>query len=80
MFKKNPNKPLDGRKYRLGIIMMLVFLGGFALTGINPVLATVYAELVTGCGIIYLTYCGHNVGNKWVLGRKQDTKENQDGS
>lgn len=70
MFKSKQNKPPDGRKYRMGIIMMLVLLGSFALAGVNPVLAAVYPELITGLGIIYLTYCGGNVGNKWVLGKK----------
>jgi hypothetical protein len=70
MLKSKTDKAPDGRKYRMGILMMLVLLGGFALAGVNPVLASLYPELITGLGIIYLTYCGGNVGNKWVLGKK----------
>ena len=71
MFKRNKSQKLaSGRKYTIALIMMLAMLVGFGLAGINPVLTKIYADLLTGLGMIFLTYCGGNVGNKWVIGRK----------
>jgi hypothetical protein len=75
MFKKRSDKPLDGRKYRMGIIMMFVLLAGFGLAGLNPVLTSLYTELITGCSLLYFTYCSGNVSNKLVTARKKDDTE-----
>lgn len=71
MLKRRKTKQLlpDGRKYRLVIISLFVLLGGFALAGLNPTFAAVYAELVAAIlGLNALYYSG-NVGNKWVVGK-----------
>jgi len=69
MLKGNDKLP-DGRKYRMGIIMMMVMLVGFGLAGLNPVYVSLFPSLLTGLSAIYFTFCGGNIGSKWVTGKK----------
>ena len=70
--KSNPNQPpaANGRKYTMGLIIMLAMMTGFGLASFNPILLKIYSDLLTGLSMIYMIYCGGNVGNKWVIGRK----------
>lgn len=72
MLKQKQDKLPDGRKYRLAVIMMLVMLVGFGLAGLNPVMSALYPQLLTGLTAIYFTFCGGNIGSKWVTGKNGD--------
>lgn len=61
----------DGRKYRMAMILILVILAAFALCIMNPVLASVFGEVVGGLVGIYIVYCGGNIGSKIALGKYQ---------
>jgi hypothetical protein len=71
--KKNKSSksplPFDGRKYRLVIFSMALILGAFGLTALNPVLATLFPEFITGIISLNFLYMGGNVSNKWVLNK-----------
>ena len=66
-----PKTP-DGRKYRMGITMMLVMIASFGLAGLNPMLAKLFPDFLTGLAMIYVTYCGGNIGKHWVNGKKEE--------
>ena len=70
IIKSKTSKVPDGRKYRLAIISLLIVLAGFGLAALNPVLATVLPELITGVLGINIVYNGGNVGNKLVTKKK----------
>lgn len=76
MFGKKANNDIpktpDGRKYRMAIICLLVLLAGFALAGVNPVFAKLYAELITAVLGVQAVYSGLNVANKYAISKKGD--------
>ena len=65
-----------GRKYRLALISLLILLAGFGVSAVNPVLASLYPQLITGVISVLFVYCGGNVANKIVL-KKTDLNSNQ---
>lgn len=67
--KKKDNVPLDGRKYRMGMIFAFLMLAGLGIAGMNAVVSDMYSEFLTGLGMLYFVFCSGNVGNKWVLGK-----------
>jgi len=54
------------RKYRLALYALVCSVVGWILGGFNPVLASMYGELITGIGAVLMLYYGSNVGNKYV--------------
>lgn len=67
--KRKEKTTQDGRKYRMALVFAgLMFLGlGLAAKGI--VNESLYSTFLTGLGALYFTFCGHNVGEKWVHGK-----------
>lgn len=70
MFRRKGNQLLDGRKYRLAIICLLVLLAGFGVAMLSPVFANLFSELVTAVLGILFVYNSGNVANKWAVGKK----------
>lgn len=70
MLSLKTSGPPVGRKYRMGIIFAIIMVAGMFIAGSNSLLIELYSELLTGIGLLYLTFCGGNVSNKWVLGKK----------
>ena len=68
--KSNINLLPDGRKYRMGLLFAAAMLLGLGLACTNPIIAGLYSEFLTGLGMLYLVFCGGNVGNKWIVGKK----------
>ena len=77
---KSDNSIPDGRKFRMGQLMMLMMLGGLGLASLTPVIASLYSEFTAGLIGIYVIYTGGNVSNKWVLGKKPGKKSMQSSS
>ncbi len=67
----------NGRKYRMTQLGILVLLVGFGASTLNPVLATLYPQLVTGVLGLIVIYHGGNVGNKWVVGKTNPSSEEE---
>lgn len=59
----------DGRKYRLALIFAGIMALGLGLASQNSMMQEMYSEFLTGISVIYISYCGGNVGNKWVWGK-----------
>jgi len=67
MFEGNYNS----RKFRMGLLAMLLLLTGACLVFLNPLMIEVYTAYVGGIVTLYGVYCGMNVANKWALGKAQ---------
>lgn len=85
MFKRNKQSgPQDGRKYRLALIFAGVMFLAYAISGSNVALQSMFSQLITGIGALYLTYCTGNISNKHILGKHgklmntADFKENSE--
>lgn len=59
----------NGRKYRGMMVVFFVLLGGFALSTMNPILATLFPELIGGVLVAYGIYCGGNVASKFTINK-----------
>ena len=67
-----------GRKYRYGLIGLLVLLVCFFITSVAPVLTAVYPSLVTGVAALFTIYCGGNVGASLAAKKKEDKPNGDD--
>lgn len=62
---------LNSRKYRMGLISMIVIMGLGSLILINPLFMEVIPTMIGAIVTVYGIYCGMNVANKWTLGKAQ---------
>lgn len=62
---------LNSRKYRMGLISMIVVMGLGSLILINPLFIEVLPTMIGAIVTVYGIYCGMNVANKWTLGKAQ---------
>lgn len=62
---------LNSRKYRMGLISMIVIMGLGGLILINPLFMEVIPTMIGAIVTVYGIYCGMNVANKWTLGKAQ---------
>ena len=61
----------NSRKYRMGLIAMIVVICLSGLILVNPIFIEVLPSLIGSVVTIYGIYCGMNVANKWALGKAQ---------
>ena len=62
---------LNSRKYRMGLIAMIVIMGLGSLVFISPLFLESLPAMIGAIVTIYGIYCGMNVANKWTLGKAQ---------
>lgn len=62
---------LNSRKYRMGLICMIVIMGLGSLILVNPLFIEVLPTMIGAIVTVYGIYCGMNVANKWTLGKAQ---------
>ena len=65
----NPQQALDSRKFKMGLLCMLIIVSMAASTMWLPQMAAVMVEVIGGLVAIYGIYCGANIANKWAVGR-----------
>ena len=62
---------LNSRKFRFGLICLLLIFAVGASVLINPIFLHIIEILVGGIVAVFGIYCGVNVANKYALGKAQ---------
>lgn len=62
-------KARNGRKFRMGLISMVAITGAFGACALGGIPVALFGTFVAGILGAYGTYCGMNIGSKYITTR-----------